>query len=388
MTAVEPAGPAELARAAAARAIDGVDPEHPPCCLRRADRAALLGMAWTLRQAGLFRDGAAHDEAEIAVATRAADRHRWILRRWLAVLCAEGMLSREAGRYTGLYRVGRAELRAAVHDLAEAHRGLGYPRPLSVFFQRAIGHLPELLRDEVPVQALLFADGATGTADGAYRDNLVNRYVNAATAEVARWASRELAAPGPLRVLEVGAGVGGTTTGVLAAVGATPLDYVFTDVSRYFLTEGRERFAATPGVRFALFDINADPMTQTAAEPGSRHLVIAANVLHNAHDLRGCLRGMHDLLAPGGYLLCIDTVRELYQILTSMQFLMSARPGTPRPGAADLRAGTDRIFLSRTEWESEMRAAGLRPDFTVPAADHPLDAIGVTLFAARRPVAA
>ncbi|TDQ50269.1 class I SAM-dependent methyltransferase [Actinorugispora endophytica] len=374
------------ARRAAARAIEGTDLRELPALTRRLEGVALLGMARALRDAGLFRDGAAHGEAEIAEATGTAGRHRWILRRWLAVLCEEGLLDGGGpdGRYRGLRRVGNREMRAAARGLEEARTGLGYPPELTLFFQRAIGNLPALLRDEVPLQALLFADGETGTADGAYRDNAVNRYVNAATAEVACWAAGRRPGGAALRVLEIGAGVGGTTSDVLAALGDGPVDYLFTDVSRYFLDIGRERFGGRAGTGFALLDLNGDPLGGDVVEPGSRDVVIAANVLHNAHDIGRCLRGVRDLLAPGGLLLCIDTCRELYQILTSMQFLMSARPGEPGPGAYDLRAGTDRIFLSRAEWRDQMRAAGLAPVLAAPEEGHPLDAFSVTLLAARR----
>ncbi|WP_393916562.1 class I SAM-dependent methyltransferase [Halostreptopolyspora alba] len=376
-------------RAAAAQALEGTDPNAFPGLVRRVEEASLLAMARTLRDSGLFRSGTGHTGTEIAEATGTAGRHRWILRRWLLALRREGLLDRETGggrRYVGLRWVARGELREAVRDLDTAGAGLGYPPELRAFYQRALGNLPGLLRDEVTPQALLFADGRSA-ADGAYRDNWVNRYVNAAVAEVARWVAGRVPAGSPVRTLEIGAGVGGSTADVLDALAGTPVDYLFTDVSRYFLDTGRSRFGHRPGVRFGTLDVNSEPLGAGVAEPGVWDLVIAANVLHNARDIGRCLRGARDLLAPGGFLLCVDTCRELSQILTSMQFLMSPRPGWPRPGEADLRAGTDRIFLTREQWTAQLRAAGLAPVLTAPEPDHPLDAVSVTLFAAQRPAA-
>lgn len=372
-----------LVRAAADRAVEDVDVGGLPGCAADIDEVALMAMAWALRGSGLLR-GEVLTEPEIAAATRTADRHRWILRRWLDVLSRAGLLRREGAGFTGLRAVGRRELRAAADGLTRAGRGLGYPDELIGFLQRAFSHLPALLRDEVQVQSLLFADGEADTADGAYRDNAVNRYTNAAAAEAARWAAWHLPRGAQVRVLEVGAGVGATTADVLEALRGREVDYVFTDVSAYFLELGRARFGGRRGTRFAFMDVNAEPLGAGAVDPGTRDLVIAANVLHNAQDIGACLRGVHDLLAPGGLLLCVDTCRELGQVLASMQFLMSPRDGRPGPGSRDLRAGTGRIFLSRGQWEDQFRAAGLTPVASAPAPDHPLDAVSVTLFAARR----
>ena len=372
-------------RTAADRAVEDVDVARLPGFLRDIDRVAVLAMAWTLRSNGLFRrDGGAHTEAEIAAATRTADRHRWILRRWLDVLAREGLLWGDGTKFTRLRTVGRRELREAARALDTAGEGLGYPASMVAFLQRAFSHLPALLRDEIGVQALLFSDGEAETADGAYRKNTVNRYVNAAAAEAARWAAEQRPEGAPVRVLEIGAGVGGTTTDLLGALADVPVDYVFTDVSPYFLDLGRERFGDRPGTRFALLDANAAPLGEGVVEPGTRDLVVAANVLHNAHSIDACLRGVRDLLAPGGLLLCVDTCRELPQILASMQFLMSSREGRPGPGAHDFRAGTDRVFLSRPEWEAALPDAGLTPLASAPGPEHPLDTVSVTLFAARR----
>lgn len=100
-------------------------------------------------------------------------------------------------------------------------------------------------------------------------------------------------------------------------------------------------------------------------------MVLSANVLHNARHAGGMLAGLADLLAPGGLFVFVETTRELYSILTSMQFLMSAGPGEERLHPADPRAAGDRIFLTGEEWSRELENAGLRPWFTLPHDDHP-----------------
>jgi SAM-dependent methyltransferase len=314
---------------------------------------------------------------EIADRLRVAPRHRWILRRWLAALTEEGMAARDGTTYRVVANVSRDTLTEATRDIDRARAGMGYPPELTRFFATAAEYLLELLLDDVTLQSLLFADGDTGTATGAYRDNPVNRYVNAAAAHLVRAHAR----PGqPLRVLEVG----GTTADVLTALADVPVDYVFTDVSRFFLADACERFGDVPGMRYGTFDINHDPLGQ-GLEPGELDVVLGANVLHNAHDVDATLRGLRDLLTPGGLLVFVDTTREIRQILTSMQFLMSARPGHEQAGARDARAGTDRIFLTEQEWTTALLGAGLEPLGVLPRTGHPLHPVGVRLFAAVRP---
>ncbi|MEV4477408.1 methyltransferase [Nonomuraea sp. NPDC049504] len=376
-------GDADIRRRAAARAAEAVanvDAARLPGFLHRLDEAALLAMACTLRPAGLIRDGAT--AGEIMDALKVAERHGWILRRWLEALTREGLLRRDAqGRFHGLRKVRRDEVVAAGRGLEADGAAIGYPAETTRFLLAAMNRLPELLRDEVPVQALLFAGDDMSTADGAYRENTVNRYLNAAAGETLRWAAGRRAEP--LRVLELGAGVGGTTVDALRALTGQDIDYLFTDVSRYFLSLGQERFGDRPGVRFALFDINAGPAGQ-GVPPGSQDVLLSANVLHNARHAPDAVAALGRLLAPGGLFVFVETCREMPAILTSMQFLMSPRTGGPRLDPGDPRDAGDRVFLTREEWLKVLSEAGLDPMFTLPGDDHPLAATGLHLFVARR----
>ncbi|MEV0704274.1 class I SAM-dependent methyltransferase [Saccharopolyspora sp. NPDC050389] len=361
----------------AATAINDVDTTALPGFMRQLDHAALLAMARTLGRNGLFRPGVSHRWDQIADRLRVAPRHRWILRRWLTALNDEGLLQRdETTRFVhDLRAVGRSEAADAAAFVDEAARGLGYPAEMARFFLTAIEQLPRLLRDEVAVQALLFPDGDLTTAEGAYKDNVINRYLNAAAVDLLRGECRR--AGGTLRVLELGAGIGGTTAAVVPALADEAVDYLFTDVSEFFLDAGRQRFGDR--LRYGILDINSDEPVQS----GSADVVLAANVLHNSVHIGQVLARLRDLLAPGGLLVVIESCREHYQAMTSMQFLMSPREGEPQPGATDVRAGTDRIFLTRDEWLAELTAAGFAPQLDLPDPTHPLAALGQHVFAAR-----
>ena len=109
-----------------------------------------------------------------------------------------------------------------------------------------------------------------------------------------------------LRILEIGAGTGGTTAYLLPHLDPEKIQYTFTDISPLFTTKGAQKFQDYPFVRYQVLNIEKDPQTQKFP----RHhyqIIIAANVIHATADLRQTLTHIHDLLAPGGLLIMLET---------------------------------------------------------------------------------
>lgn len=153
-----------------------------------------------------------------------------------------------------------------------------------------------------PLTILQPTDG--GGLDKIYRYSPSSRGANLLAREamariVAQWPTNR-----PLRILEAGAGTGGTTAHLLDVLPADRTEYVFTDVSRSFLRDARERFAGVPFLHCEILDIEKDELQGVAA--GSYDVVVAANVLHATKDLSASLRHLRKLLVPGGLLLLLE----------------------------------------------------------------------------------
>ena len=92
------------------------------------------------------------------------------------------------------------------------------------------------------------------------RDSPFSRTFNGILASVLRRAAA-LVGDRPLRILEIGAGTGGTTRYLLPEIDVD-FEYTFTDISPLFLTQAKDRFKNDPRLRVALLDIERSPAQQ------------------------------------------------------------------------------------------------------------------------------
>ena len=260
-----------------------------------------------LRALGLFLvDDEAHDIEDLVTSGRIAPAFKRLTARWCDQLVDGGLLARDGRRFVAtepLPAPPTSEL------LAEARVRFAGIEPLLDYVVRCGTTLASVVSGQESPLATLFPDGAYETVDFMYGTWAVSRYFNgivraAATAAVGSRHGRGI------RVLEIGAGSGGTSAAVIPALSAAEVtSYSFTDVSKFFLARAAERFAAQPFMDYALLDIEQPPDAQGFA-PGGFDVVVAANVLHATRDLDETLGHVRSLLAPGGLLIVFETTQH------------------------------------------------------------------------------
>lgn len=178
-------------------------------------------------------------------------------------------------------------------------------------------HLAEVLTHGLDPLTLLFPGGATADVEGLTRRSPAAQAYNTLAQDAFAQALKGRERGRKLRVLEIGAGTGGTTTSILPLLSREEgVEYVFTDVSPLFVESARELLAERGFVSFELLDIERNPDEQGYADRRF-DIVIAANVLHATRDLRESLAHVRTLLAPGGLLLLLEgTTKQRWVDLT------------------------------------------------------------------------
>ncbi|HJV97058.1 MAG TPA: SDR family NAD(P)-dependent oxidoreductase, partial [Albitalea sp.] len=239
-----------------------------------------------------------------AASLRIAARHARLFARLLQMLAEDGVLRAHDGGFELTGALPTAD--PAAHADALARRFGAIDGELSTL-RRCGPELARVLSGEQDPLQLLFPGGSFAEARKLYVESPFARSYNAALAEALQCAIAQLPPGTRLRVLEIGAGTGGTTGYVLARLPAERVEYTFTDLSPLFLERAAEQFKEVAGLRGALLDIERDPLAQ-GFQAGHYDVVIAANVLHATADLAQSLRHARTLMAGDGLLLLLEGV--------------------------------------------------------------------------------
>jgi hypothetical protein len=167
----------------------------------------------TVRQLG-WTPVAGETVIEVALADRlrVVPRHRRLFGRLLAILNEAGQLERSASGWTVTRALATVQPARTLVELQTAH-------PCGEveleFTGRVASEFAPALRGEIEPMQLLFPGGSLDTAERLYRDTPTAQFYNGLMAEVIAAAVSARSAGRVLRVLEIGAGTGGTTAHVV-----------------------------------------------------------------------------------------------------------------------------------------------------------------------------
>ncbi|KAI0442186.1 BcPKS19, polyketide synthase [Xylaria telfairii] len=131
---------------------------------------------------------------------------------------------------------------------------------------------------------------------------------------------------GKFRILEVGAGTGGTTryiTNHLRNHGI-PFEYVFTDISSSLVAAAKKQFKGVDGM--------------SPGYEGAFHCIIATNCIHATRNLDVSLSHLHQMLREDGALTLIEITKNMFWL--------------------DIVDGRSHALVDERHWERVMKKAG------------------------------
>ncbi|MFF0826321.1 SDR family NAD(P)-dependent oxidoreductase [Brevibacillus sp. NPDC003359] len=177
-------------------------------------------------------------------------------------------------------------------------------------------HLPDILTGKIPATDIMFPNSSMQLVEDVYKHHAVADYFNGVLADTVVAYVEERLQQNPsvmLRILEVGAGTGGTSSLILQKLKPYAnyiAEYAYTDLSKAFLLHGAENYGAeNPYVICKMFDVEKSPEEQSF-DLGGYDLVIAANVLHATRNIRRTLRHVKALLKENGMLFVNELTRS------------------------------------------------------------------------------
>ncbi|THC94144.1 hypothetical protein EYZ11_006393 [Aspergillus tanneri] len=119
---------------------------------------------------------------------------------------------------------------------------------------------------------------------------------------------------GPLRIVEMGAGTGGTSKWLLPLLAQLghPVEYTFTDLAPSLVAGARKTFKQFASfMKFRALDIEQEPAEDLI---GTQHMVVASNAVHATVSLVGSAKKLRKYLRPNGLLMMLEMVEPLYWI--------------------------------------------------------------------------
>ncbi|AGX42689.1 non-ribosomal peptide synthetase [Clostridium saccharobutylicum] len=319
--------------------------------IEEADKTSLSYIIKTLLQAGIFKDTRhRYSFGEIGRALDIKPKYTQLLHRWLNALIKNGFIKSDGNLYytEKFYSVDIAEVQE--EKWRRVDRKIHYSDVMMKYMHDSASLLKEILCGEIHPHNLLFPKGKLDIAYAIYKDNVVNSSINKAIQiEIINQIKNVQKKKDKIRILEVGAGVGGVSLELIKNLKEYDVEYYFTDVSNFFFNEAIENLKDYPWVVYKLYDINKANWEQ-GFENEEFDVILCANVLHNASELGRTLKNLKDMLYIDGEILIIEEVNERYALLTSVEFEFAEAAQTYEDGRDSLNT----IFIPHEEWKNKV----------------------------------
>ncbi|KAL8720221.1 MAG: hypothetical protein Q9225_002883 [Loekoesia sp. 1 TL-2023] len=153
-----------------------------------------------------------------------------------------------------------------------------------------------------------------------------------------------------IRILELGAGTGGTTSYLIESLAQCrqKFRYTFTDLSSSLVVAAKKKFAQHDFMEYATLDIEQEPPAQHL---GRYDIIISTNCIHATKNLTASTTNIRKMLQPEGLLCLVELTRNLFWFDLVFGLL---------EGWWLFNDGRKHALASEGLWEHDLHRAGFR----------------------------
>lgn len=155
---------------------------------------------------------------------------------------------------------------------------------------------------------------------------------------------------GKFRILEIGAGTGGTTKHIIKYLRShgIPFEYVFTDISTSLVSAAKRKFKDDREMSFQVLDIEKDPKREYE---NAFHMIIATNCVHATRSLQQSLVTLNKMVREDGAVALVEITRNMFWLDIVVGLF---------EGWWLFEDNRTHALVDEKHWEMEMKAAGFK----------------------------
>ncbi|KAF5857101.1 hypothetical protein ETB97_006245 [Aspergillus alliaceus] len=155
---------------------------------------------------------------------------------------------------------------------------------------------------------------------------------------------------GKFRILEIGAGTGGTTKYLIKYLKShgIPFEYVFTDISMSLVSAAKRKFRYIEGMSFEVLDIEKAPKREYE---NAFHMIIATNCIHATRSLNQSLVNLNKMVRQDGAVALVEITQNMFWLDIVVGLF---------EGWWLFEDNRSHALVNEKHWEREMKAANFK----------------------------
>ncbi|MBO0859128.1 MAG: SDR family NAD(P)-dependent oxidoreductase, partial [Chloracidobacterium sp.] len=342
--------------------VDAVSVERSIEAFDELDKLGRLLLLATFRRMSVFkRHAERYTFNELKSRLGVADFYDRLLLESLRILTRAGLLERHQAAF--ISSIAEQDDRLSIDHLELLKQSLQSAYPEVGAHTRLLWtcatRLPQILRGDTQATDVIFPNASMELVRDIYQGNYLADHFN----KLVAWRLRgylerrvpQLKENEKIRIIEIGAGTGGTSKVVFDAIRdyAESVVYDYTDISKGFTRYGQKHYGeANAFAEFKELDVERS-IEEQGFEAGGYEIAIAANALHATRRLGSALEEVKRLLKTNGWLILNEVTAK--QDFTTMTFGLL-------DGWWIFEDEEDRIegapVVSREGWETKLKDVG------------------------------